>query len=1143
MAALPAASELRPVTRRHPCPVCGKPDWCLASPDGTRVLCMRQPSNRPHPKSGGWWHNREDRDTRPREAAPVAPIRSAAPLADPDRLHDAYTALLHHPAFALRAAHRGNLLGRGLDAAAIAANGYATMPADYHSRTKALRDVAERVGDLSGIPGAYVNANRYGRYPALAGAAGILVPVRDYTGRIRRNQVRPDRRPKNGGKYQWVSSANREGGTGSGAPLHWTLAGDPAGVLYVVEGPLKADLVAHFTGCRALGFPGAHPGQALRIREELEAARWDRSRPLVLAPDQDYRTKPNVLRAWVAIGTHLAEHGYRVEVACWPTNASGEPKGPDDALQAGAAFSVTSWNTWAGAETPNVRRRGASLVRPRPAHEVAADALAEPEALPRAEAEAALTECIREHLRERPAGVLVVAATLGLGKSHVAARELAALWADGWPTVKKRNGEERPLRVAYLTPTKALAAETLARLQEFGAPALFLEGRTPENCPRFADVKRLGARRHSPARELCNCDDGCPHAAECAYCATRDQAREAPLVVGALDVVLANAKDAATFDLFVLDEGLSAQHLVPSFVLDTARVGAWLDGMDREDVPEDAATWRLARALQRALALGGDHWGSEFPPQAHAVPRLAQVAQALGVDLAELVAKLVAEGPPEGGRYPWESPWDLKTAHGSVLHGEERMPLRGFWDLVELLAAEVGPGAACGSDTRLWLRLLQPEGVQAGDRVPCELVVYRPADCLAVLPKRATLWLDASPDRWALGRLFGDRVRYHVIRAEERLRVVQFTDALRPSDRAREAVRDRLREDFPGRAGVITRKRLRQEDAEAGLVAGHFGANHRGSNEFFGCAALAVEGHFSPPANEAEAFVEAVRFGRPNGGPAEDFAPFLGTDQEGRLAGAGATTDPDVLRWVNEQWGRDVRQAAGRLRACRWEEPEPLLVVLECRVPVPGLRVDEVTTAREWLGWKDHDADRMRGVIEARLRSAREAEERVGSAVVVFRQRNGRLPTADNLTRLAGCRKVTACRVLAETRGALSRAVPPVEDRTCTYARHVEPAGIRTPAPPGRLPTPPPRVPTRAPASGAGSAPQAHAGGAYTPSPRYTEPLPAAVPPALLAQWEAALGPPGASPPQLWADGAGGILGAGPPPAGTRGEGAATWAA
>ena len=29
------------VSRNHPCPVCGKPDWCIISSDGTAVICPR----------------------------------------------------------------------------------------------------------------------------------------------------------------------------------------------------------------------------------------------------------------------------------------------------------------------------------------------------------------------------------------------------------------------------------------------------------------------------------------------------------------------------------------------------------------------------------------------------------------------------------------------------------------------------------------------------------------------------------------------------------------------------------------------------------------------------------------------------------------------------------------------------------------------------------------------------------------------------------------------------------------------------------------------------------------------------------------------------------------------------------------------
>jgi len=43
------------VTRHHPCAICGKPDWCGVSTDGTLVCCMRVKSDHPT-RNGGWLH-------------------------------------------------------------------------------------------------------------------------------------------------------------------------------------------------------------------------------------------------------------------------------------------------------------------------------------------------------------------------------------------------------------------------------------------------------------------------------------------------------------------------------------------------------------------------------------------------------------------------------------------------------------------------------------------------------------------------------------------------------------------------------------------------------------------------------------------------------------------------------------------------------------------------------------------------------------------------------------------------------------------------------------------------------------------------------------------------------------------------------
>jgi len=36
-----ASEKMERVTRDKPCPVCGKPDWCLAAPDGSAAICAR----------------------------------------------------------------------------------------------------------------------------------------------------------------------------------------------------------------------------------------------------------------------------------------------------------------------------------------------------------------------------------------------------------------------------------------------------------------------------------------------------------------------------------------------------------------------------------------------------------------------------------------------------------------------------------------------------------------------------------------------------------------------------------------------------------------------------------------------------------------------------------------------------------------------------------------------------------------------------------------------------------------------------------------------------------------------------------------------------------------------------------------------
>lgn len=51
--------RMRRVTAAEPCPICRKPDWCLAAPDGTAAICPRVESGR-RCGDAGWLHRLTD---------------------------------------------------------------------------------------------------------------------------------------------------------------------------------------------------------------------------------------------------------------------------------------------------------------------------------------------------------------------------------------------------------------------------------------------------------------------------------------------------------------------------------------------------------------------------------------------------------------------------------------------------------------------------------------------------------------------------------------------------------------------------------------------------------------------------------------------------------------------------------------------------------------------------------------------------------------------------------------------------------------------------------------------------------------------------------------------------------------------------
>ena len=254
------------------------------------------------------------------------------------------------PRLELTPAHHAWLQSRGLDPAAIAAQGFRSLPPERVGWDARLARPGEPLRDLTGIPGF---SQWHGGY--LHGPAGILLPVRDATGALVGAQIRPDR--TDGAKYRWWSTPpdrRREDGTpmypgGAAAVAHatWATPGAvpvdlnaPLPEIWITEGILKAIIAAECMGVSVWGVPGI---------SQWAMVLWDVAlgppAAVVLAFDQD----PPGSAAARAVAT-ATDQLIRVMAAAYPDLLTGgrigrahwtHGKGLDDALVAGEWPTVT----------------------------------------------------------------------------------------------------------------------------------------------------------------------------------------------------------------------------------------------------------------------------------------------------------------------------------------------------------------------------------------------------------------------------------------------------------------------------------------------------------------------------------------------------------------------------------------------------------------------------------------------------------------------------------------------------------------------------------------------------------------------------------------------------------------------------------
>jgi len=248
---------------------------------------------------------------------------------------------------ALHPDHRTHLLTeRGFDARWVQAHGYRTLP-HPSLRHKLVQQLAQQFSDqqLLQVPGFRAHP-RYGLQ--LVGWPGLLIPIIGPDRSVRGCQVRCD--PTHAAssaetvpRYTWLSSPPT---APSGSPIHVAFPARPGvarPVLFLTEGPLKADYLAYRSGAFCLASAGVSnwgPHLESDVRQVLTYYdRPDQVQLLIANDCQDYGWLPNgrpspVSAATYQLAVRLLALTDRVAILIWPR----EWKGLDDYLRAGGRW-------------------------------------------------------------------------------------------------------------------------------------------------------------------------------------------------------------------------------------------------------------------------------------------------------------------------------------------------------------------------------------------------------------------------------------------------------------------------------------------------------------------------------------------------------------------------------------------------------------------------------------------------------------------------------------------------------------------------------------------------------------------------------------------------------------------------------------
>lgn len=293
-----------------PCPVCGKTSWCGFNDE--IAVCMRVPSDKDM-KNGGWLHKLNVNTMTNYVPPKPKPTVKRKPDHFLDRVYREFISQL-----SLSREHQDGLLGRGMTEQEI-------MNGLYRSSPKSkFMDVLGKKYNLYGVPGFFKESSRW----KCVATEGLFIPVFSEHRHIVGFQIRLDKPDKNR-KYVWFSST-KMGGSTPGPRIHVARPSKvkTSGLVWITEGPLKANISAERLGVIVLGVPGVNCWKhALDVLTHLSADRT------VVAYDSDYHKEQVRIHARALVNE--LKQKYKTGIALWSNQ-----KGLDDALIAGASVRV-----------------------------------------------------------------------------------------------------------------------------------------------------------------------------------------------------------------------------------------------------------------------------------------------------------------------------------------------------------------------------------------------------------------------------------------------------------------------------------------------------------------------------------------------------------------------------------------------------------------------------------------------------------------------------------------------------------------------------------------------------------------------------------------------------------------------------------